>query len=167
MARVNIYVPADLKARMDAVRRSRNWSEVVRPAILSAVASDEQCKGAEMKTLDLNAVAERLKASKERHLLEKAKIGRERGRSWASEKAEYDELRRVVDVAGGSDRDALAGLVAAIDPQGQLNNMDLAAVIGVEERDMSKEYATAFVVGAAEIFDQVAPQLDERPSRRG
>jgi len=59
MARVNIYVPADLKARMDTVRRSTNWSEVVRPAILSAVASDEQRKGANMKTPDLNAVVER------------------------------------------------------------------------------------------------------------
>jgi hypothetical protein len=36
MARVSIYVPVDLKARMDRVRDATNWSEVVRPAILSA-----------------------------------------------------------------------------------------------------------------------------------
>jgi hypothetical protein len=167
MARVNIYVPADLKARMDTVRRSTNWSEVVRPAILSAVASDEQRKGANMKTPDLNAVVERLRASKEKHLLEMAKSGRERGRLWACEKAEFDELRRVVDVAGGNDHDALEGLKSAIDPQHTLNRTEFAELIGVGERDMSNEYAVTFVEGAAEVLDQVAPQLQENRSRSG
>lgn len=165
MARVNIYVPPDLKARMDTVRRSTNWSEVVRPAILSAVASDEQRKGTNMKTPDLNAVVERLRASKQKHLLEMAKSGRERGRSWACEKAEYEELRRVVDVAGGDDHDARDGLKSAIDPQHTLNWIEFADAMGVEERDLSNEYAAAFVEGAAEIFDQVAPQLQENRSR--
>jgi hypothetical protein len=156
MARVSIYVPVDLKARMDRVRDATNWSEVVRPAILSAVTSHEPRKGATM-----NAVVERLKASKEKHLLETANHGRERGRLWASEKAEYVELRRVVDLAGANDEEALGSLMSAIDPQNKLDRFEFADLIGVEERDMSNDYAVAFVEGAAEVYDQVAGQLQE------
>lgn len=167
MARVNIYVPSDLKVRMDRVRSSTNWSEVVRPTILSAVASREQRKGTDMKAANMKVVVERLRASKEKYLLEMANAGRERGRLWACEKAEFDELRRVVDLAGADDHEALEGLKSAINPQNKLNRIEVAELIGVEERDMSNEYAAAFVEGAAEVFDQVAFQLRENPSRPG
>ena len=39
MARLSIYIPDDLKARMDGVGDTVNWSEVVRPAIQAAVAA--------------------------------------------------------------------------------------------------------------------------------
>jgi hypothetical protein len=161
MARVSIYVPADLKARMDRVRDSANWSEVARPAILSAIASYEQRKGA-----DMNAVVERLRASKEKHLLEIANSGRERGRLWAREKAEFVELRRVVDLAGGDDHDALDGLKSAINPRHTLDRIEFADLIGVEERDMSNEYAAAFAEGAAEVYDQVLAAESRRKQAR-
>jgi hypothetical protein len=153
MARVSIYVPVDLKARMDRVRDATNWSEVVRPAILSAVTSHEHRKGAKM-----NDVVERLKASKKKYLLETAK---EQGRLWASKKAEYVELRRVVDLAGADDKEALESLKSAIDPQNKLDTIEFADLMGVEERDMSNEHAVAFVEGTAEVYDQVADQLQE------
>jgi hypothetical protein len=153
MARVSIYVPVDLKARMDRVRDATNWSEVVRPAILSAVTSYEHRKGAKM-----NAVIERLKASKEKYLLKTAK---ERGRLWASDKAEWDELRMVVDLAGVNDEAALDSLKSAIYSQNEPAWIQFADLIGVEERDMSNEHAVAFVEGAAEVYDQVESQLQE------
>jgi len=76
-------------------------------------------------------------------------------------------LRRVVDVAGGNDHDALEGLKSAIEPRHTLNRTEFAELIGVEERDMSNEYAVTFVEGAAEVLDQVAPQLQENRSRSG
>jgi hypothetical protein len=158
MARVSIYVPVDLKARMDRVRDTTNWSEVVRPAILSAVTSHEPRKGATM-----NAVVERLKASKEKHLLETANYGRERGRLWASEKAEYVELRSVVDLAGVNDKEALGSLMSAIDPQNKLDRFEFADLIGVEERDMSNEYAVAFV----ECKRRSGSALIRRRARKG
>ena len=90
-----------------------------------------------------------------------ANYGRERGRLWASEKAEYVELRRVVDLAGVHDKEALGSLMSAIDPQNKLDRIEFADLIGVEERDMSNEYAVAFVEGATEVYDQVAIQLQE------
>jgi hypothetical protein len=151
MARVNIYVPVDLKTRMDKAGEATNWSEVVRPAILSAVISNEHSKGANVST-----VVERLKASKEKFLVN---IAKERGRLWASEKAEYVELRRVVDVAGVKDEEALNRLMSAIDPQNELSDIEFASLIGVEKIDLANKYAVAFVEGAAEVYDQVAGQL--------
>jgi hypothetical protein len=65
--------------------------------------------------------------------------GRQRGRLWASEKAEYVELRRVVDVAGAKDEEALKSLKSAIDPQHELNQIEFADLIGVEEIDLSNK----------------------------
>ena len=45
MARVSIYISDELKARMDKVGEAANWSGIVRPAILSEVASHEHRKG--------------------------------------------------------------------------------------------------------------------------
>src|ERR1017187_1310993 len=109
----------------------------------------------------MNAVVEGLKASKEKHLLKTANYGRERGRLWASEKAKYVELRRVVDLAGVNDEEAPESLKSAIDPENELERIEFAGLIGVEERDMSNEYAAAFVEGAAEVYDQAASQLQE------
>jgi hypothetical protein len=59
MAKLNLYVPDDLKARMDAVSDNVNWSEVARPAFQAAVANYEHRKGRNMTT-----AIERLRASK-------------------------------------------------------------------------------------------------------
>ena len=88
MARVSIYVQDDLKARMDRIGEAANWSEVVRPAILSEVATLEHLKGANMTT-----VIERLKASREKYVQPVASTGKSAGRAWASDRADYHDLK--------------------------------------------------------------------------
>ena len=61
MARITLYIPDDLKPRMDAVGDAINWSEVARPTILLALATHEHRKGQNMDT-----AIERLRASKEK-----------------------------------------------------------------------------------------------------
>src|SRR4051812_41285149 len=88
MAKISIYVPDELKARMDAAGDAINWSNVARPALQAALAAFEHKKGGNMEP-----AIERLKASKEYHLARTAMMGREDGRRWAANKATYPELR--------------------------------------------------------------------------
>src|ERR1700733_607916 len=96
MARVSIYVTEDLKTRMDRIGEAANWSEIVRPAILSEVASHEHRKGKTMAT-----VVERLRASRIKHDQEMETLGAEAGRTWASDTAEFAELQRVSKIEPG------------------------------------------------------------------
>ena len=92
MARVTIYVQDELKARMDRVGEAANWSEIVRPAILSEVASLEH-----RKERNMTSVVQRLRASKENYLQQAEKDGEKAGRAWASDTAEYAELLGVAN----------------------------------------------------------------------
>lgn len=156
MARVNIYIQDDLKARMDRIGEAANWSEIVRPAILSEVASHEH-----RKEQNMTSVIERLRASKEKHAQERATFGREFGRRWASDTAEYAELRSVSKIVEGNyDGWAAAELIAAIDPNREMDGEDLCAHLGVEESDVEDDdYMAAFIEGAQDVFTEVENQI--------
>lgn len=157
MARVSIYVPDDLKVRMDRIGEAANWSEVVRPAILSEVANHEHRKGASMTT-----VVERLKASKERYLKEAENCGLDAGRSWASNTAEYPELRRVANYWQGSRWEVeLGGLRQLIDPDENLSTEEFCELVGCEGFEESDEFAEGFAHGAAEVYDEVEAEMDK------
>ena len=89
MAKLNLYVPDDLKKRMDAVS-DVNWSDITRPALLSALATLEQHRSPDMST-----TIERLRASKAESLKRDELEGQTHGREWAEQHADYDELRRL------------------------------------------------------------------------
>ncbi len=165
MARVSIYVPDDLKARMDRVGDAANWSEVVRPAILSEVASHEHRKGASMTT-----VVERLRASKEMHAQKSAAVGRVAGRAWAFNRAEYAALVRVSRIEEGTeDGWAFSALRFAVDPEKDWPNRDVLEHLGFDEdflrdhgldwRHIPDELLGAFIEGAQEVFEQVEDKL--------
>jgi hypothetical protein len=58
VAKINLYIPGELKVRMDAVDNI-NWSDVALPAFYSALATLEHRRNPSM-----SAVIERLRASK-------------------------------------------------------------------------------------------------------
>jgi predicted transcriptional regulator len=158
MARVSIYVPDDLKARMDRIGEAANWSEVVRPAILSEVANREHRKGANMAT-----VVERLRASKEKYLKEAEHYGLEAGRKWASDKAEYYELVQVANYWETSRWDVdLDGLRLLIDPNEELTTEEFYDVVGCKGFEESNEFAEGFAHGAQEVFEEVADEIDKQ-----
>jgi hypothetical protein len=157
MARVSIYVQDELKARMDRIGEAANWSEVVRPAILSEVASHEHRKGANMTT-----AIERLRASKEKYIQQVASNGRSAGRAWACNNADFHELKLIATIEDPPYDDgkwALTSLLRAIDPERQLDGDDLAGYLRVEKDDLSQEFAKGFIEGAREIFEEVEDQL--------
>jgi hypothetical protein len=157
MARVSIYVTDDLKARMDGVGESVNWSEIVRPAIQAAIATQEHRRGQNMST-----AIERLRASKQESAHRDEMEGREHGREWAETHASYDDLRRLAKIifAPNDYRGAFSALSAAINP---LDEMTAAEVkeycFGNENEDITDEYVGAWIEGVQEFFEEVRDKL--------
>ena len=152
MARVSIYVPEDLKARMDEVPEGEiNWSELARPVFLSVVTTYEHRKGNDMST-----AIERLKASKAKYEQEEADHGEESGRKWALDQADYAELLRVsrINLEDLQYGGALNELRAAIDPENELESDELPY-----DLDTDDGFAYAFILGAQKAFEEVAAEL--------
>jgi hypothetical protein len=91
--RTNISLPRDLKARMDAVKESVNWSAIAAEAFeakLLQLQSQKEVKG-------MDDVVARLKAAAELEANEDYQAGLEAGRQWAKEEATPKQLRRIGD----------------------------------------------------------------------
>ncbi len=126
-----------------------NWSNIARPVFLSAVAEFEHRKGQSMETS-----IERLRASKAKFIDAVSSEGKEAGRIWARDHAEFDELERVAALDCTSEWvGAFAQLRDAIDPNQDLADDELGA------ENHSDEYAAAFIGGAQEFYEEVRTQL--------
>jgi Bacterial RNA polymerase, alpha chain C terminal domain len=148
MARISLYIPDELRARMDAAGTEINWSEVARPSLTAAVAAVEHRKGQNMST-----AIDRLRASKRQFDQQEKTSGYNAGRSWAENKAEYKELVRLQrerkDRPEETPEDAFN---RAVDPSS-------AREITTWPSD---RYGSAFVEGALKFFSEVRPEV-ERP----
>ena len=90
MARVQVYVTDEMKARMDALRDRVNWSELAQAAFERGIAAAEMPEDP-----NIDQVIERLRASKAASWEINLKHARERGREWARKRASYDKLKTV------------------------------------------------------------------------
>lgn len=89
MARMSISIPDQLKARMDEVGQNKNWSNIAQRAF------ELELDATETKGNDMDAVIERLRASKMK-IEEPTRVEwTEYGRSWAKTTAQYDELEQI------------------------------------------------------------------------
>src|SRR5262249_47730364 len=90
-----IYVPDELKAKMDSFdSEGPNWSGIAQAAFQSECDRMHNRKKGAGK---MNAVIQRLRASKIKVEDQEHAAGLAAGRKWAMEDAEYDELARVVE----------------------------------------------------------------------
>lgn len=109
MARMNLYVPNDLKRRMDKVRDPVSWSAIAAQAFeqeLGELAAKKHRK----RRAD---VIQRLRSSKLTAKSELAKRGRVDGRCWAEESAEADELQHLAALFTQGGREVEAVLAPA------------------------------------------------------
>jgi len=153
MARVSIYVPDELKGRMDKAGDAINWSEIARPAFLSAIAFHEHREGQNMAT-----TIERLRASKAQHFQHVTAGGGRDGRNWATNHAEYADLVRIAKIEGVPNSWSSA-LKSAIDPTDDIDWDDAARYLRIEIGIDDEEYYEAFVKGAQEVFAEVEDKL--------
>src|SRR4051794_39782642 len=155
MASLNIYVPDELKKRMDAVS-DVNWSDITRPALLSALATLEQ-----HRSPDMNATIERLRASKAECLKRDELDGQTHGREWAEQHADYDKLRRLSELNQPTiDANPMGALYRAVDPDDQMSLGDVKEYcFGDADANVSDAFIVAFIAGAVRLFNEVAPKL--------
>jgi hypothetical protein len=160
MARISLYVPDDLKKRMDVARDAINWSEVVRPALHVALANFEHRKGQTMET-----VIERLRASREESRQRNELSGIEAGREWARHHATFDELERLAAAwkqmpPGSSDQEYAGVFCRAIDPEREMSASKLREhCFGEERANVSDAYVAGFFEGAVDVFEDVKDEL--------
>jgi hypothetical protein len=91
MARVTIYVPDDLKARMDACGGEVNWSATAQTAFERAIAREVW----KMSDDTMERAMARLRASKAEYEQQEREAGTAEGRKWALDRADYAELDRL------------------------------------------------------------------------
>lgn len=90
MAKFNLTIPDELKARMDRFPKS-NWSHVAREAFNNELIKLESTQEVESMAQAIS----RLKASREKTGAEVEKDGFRDGHIWAMKYAEYDHLKRL------------------------------------------------------------------------
>ena len=177
MPRVSIYVPDELKARMDEAGDRANWSGIAQRAFETEIHHLEAVK--EIKSM--SDVIERLRASKEKSSASHESDGRAFGQKWAKHFAEYDHLRRVAkltewELNEGFENDpagpALGRVVQAIvgdEDEARSTVRDrfrLAEVFGIEEDEantegglLTLEWLSGFVAGAQEVWDEIEDEI--------
>jgi hypothetical protein len=157
MARITLYVPDDLKTRMDAAGDAINWSEVARPVLTAAVAAFEHRKGQNMTT-----AIERLRASRlETEQTDKVQ-GKSDGRAWAENDAEYQWLKRLhLRANEQTEEEPMTALAMAIDPTGTTAFSEISEICFSEVSDLpSDEYLDGFINGAVEFFKEVRSRVE-------
>jgi len=167
MPKITIYVPDDLKARMDkaeAIEPAPNWSGLAQEAFgLECDRAETRRKGAGK----MNAMVERLQKSKARVSNQDNNIGYGAGHTWAQNLAEYDELLRLRDLTTGEgwyydDETSARAIVEAVQDDGSPSGRDIVewwennAGSAAPSLDLIK----GFVDGALEAFAEVEDQLD-------
>ena len=161
MPKVTIYVPDDLKAEMDAVEdQEPNWSALAQAAFRAEVSRLSNRKRSAGK---MNAVIERLRASK--HASEDADLvaGHAAGREWAMNRAEYDELRRVAAVEEPPTGYEWAWVVAcAALGDSRPDSSECRAFwesVSGDDTEVPEAYAQGVAEGAREVFEEVEDEL--------
>jgi hypothetical protein len=93
-ARTTITIPADLKARMEAIEDVVNWSALACQAFEQKLAEIIKQKG----TGNMTDVVNRLRVSKRKFVNQQYQEGHATGKKWAKDAAEAGELIRLNDM---------------------------------------------------------------------
>lgn len=92
MARMSIYLPDDLHRRLSRLQDRVNWSQVAQQSFERILRLNPDWSNDQM-----NAVVERLRASKIKEVDEVVASGVAAGRDWAEKTASYRELKTVAE----------------------------------------------------------------------
>ena len=152
MAKLNLYVPDDLKNRMDEVGNKVNWSEVARPALVAALTHYEHRKGGG----EMDTAIERLRASKHAYAESEEAEGKEWGVAAARDDLDYQDI-----VA-----------ISRLESEATLNNLKLVLhpdpsdwptaywenYFG-DNPDRSDEWVQGYVKGVREFYAEVKDKI--------
>ncbi len=164
MPRVNVYVPDEMKARMDAAGEAANWSAAAQRAFESELRHIETVK--EIASMD--DVIARLRASKENYQAEEGQGGKANGMHWARQRAGYRELLAMSKVDSaviwdmGQGDDAATWLYGQVFSDDEASFENVAIFLGIEPEHLSGvsvEFVDAFIEGASDVWNEVADKI--------
>ena len=109
----------------------------------------------------MNTTIERLRASKAESLKRDELEGQTHGREWAEQRADYDELRRLSELADEViNAGPLQAFIRAVDPDDEMYLNDLKEhYFGDFRADVTDAYIAAFIAGAVGLFAEVDHKL--------
>jgi hypothetical protein len=146
MARINLTLPDELKARMD--KHDINWSQT------AAEAFEEKMNAIESKFVGntMGDAIARLKASKLEMNNESKKEGYETGIKWAMQSAKYVNLKRLAEIESYSEFETIHELADYI----EVDNWEFTEWFGefVGKVDDSF-FIEGFIDAAVEVFEKV------------
>ncbi|MCW2285698.1 hypothetical protein M2323_001992 [Rhodoblastus acidophilus] len=149
MARMSIYVPDELKSKMDKVEL--NWSALAQESFERSLRLYPKIEESNM-----SAVVERLQASKKRQIDDRIAAGAEAGREWAENKAEFLELKAV-----GKNYPLKQGLIKICEVLEEDYEVDWWARAAGMSEVPDEHFQAGFVKGAQSVWEQVKDQLGE------
>ena len=165
VARISIYISDDLKVGMDALT-AVNWSAVAQQAFDQELRLHRQLTEREM-----DAVIERLRASKKKQVDNLISNGFEAGKKWAECDAEYLTLRNIAKIATsdniddyeeGNDEDGYTGSPSYLSvlPDYSFWSRDVPPVYLNNNSDMPHLYfQIGFIKGAQSVWRQVSNKI--------
>jgi hypothetical protein len=160
MARVSIYVPDELKTRMDAAG-DLNWSAAAQRAFEFEINSQRW----KMETDVIEKTAARLRASKLEEEGQLKNEGREAGREWAQDDADYRALKTVAEYEWTDDPDlygfTLCTLILDEEGPSHLEVKEFWETLLGDPRGREPDAAwvDGFIDGAKEVWDEVAEKI--------
>jgi hypothetical protein len=175
-ARTTISVPPALKARMDAVDETVNWSAVACQAFELKLAEIIRRRGAK----NMKEAIERLKASKRKTDDTRYLEGSEAGKAWAMNEAEAEELQNLdsfregCESEGGweewfatpkwnaafSNAEHIAFVaLGVIDGEWDRTEADQFLAQAMDEKQIDDQFLRGFVDGALEIWEKVKEEI--------
>lgn len=159
MARMSIYVPDELKGRMDVLSDRVNWSGIAQAAFETEIGRFPKWTEDKMA-----AVIERLRASKQRQMETMADVGFAAGKKWAEEDAEFIDLKAVaesdLDEQNEDDIqwDAIPSLISFTDRSEAETFWE--ETIGERWREeINGHLQVGFCRGAKAVWEEVADQI--------
>jgi len=148
MARISIYLPDDLKGRMDEAG-DEGWSRIAQIAFETHLIN----RSIHMNHDDIDAIAERLWKSRDKAMAEARQEGHAAGRQWAAKYAEYYELEAVTDE---QDCVRICRIVLGSGPDAEL----LCASPTDDDDARFEPFWDGFQDGAIEIWNKVQPAIE-------
>jgi hypothetical protein len=170
--KLTIYVPGALGDRMKKVKTKVNWSEIAQRAFEQKLGEIAASK----PKPKMQDVIDRLRASKSKVQSGERARGKEAGVEWAKKRAEFDQLKRVAQLAGSRAPDTWAaglrwdhlGALGAI-ATSALGEDEVARWGDVEDFfgnvDVPKdpealfEFADGFLDGVEEIWEAIEDEV--------
>jgi len=157
MGRINLYVADALEERMAGYRDRLNWSRIAQEAFEQAIKIEEMKEG-KMQEAQL----ERLRASRKANAETNHALGFAKGKEWALNLAEFDELERVVSIdqdwAGDDPREsAQYELAKAVldEDRPSVRGCDECLESLFDDANPTAEEIEGFIDGATEVYAAV------------